>query len=129
MTIQQRLLKFIIRANWILLTAAAVTCFLATSLDFAIAVVIGGLIAVINFQLMYRTLKRSLTPPHMDSLNKVLAKYYVRFIITCAIIFILIARGYVEPPGLLIGLSIVVASIMLATAREVTKIIFFKEAV
>ncbi|MFP4453969.1 MAG: ATP synthase subunit I [Desulfobacterales bacterium] len=129
MTIQQRLLKFIIRSNWILLAAAAVICFPATSFDFAIAVVIGGLISVINFHLMYRNLKRSLAPPHIDSLNKVLAKYYIRFIITCAIIFVLIARGYVEPPGLLSGLSIVVASIMLATAREVTKIIFFKEAV
>ncbi|MFW6052560.1 MAG: ATP synthase subunit I [Desulfosalsimonas sp.] len=129
MTIQQRLLKFIIRANWILLAAAAVTFFLTASFDFALAVVIGGLLSVVNFHLMYRTLKRSLTPPHMDSLNKVLAKYYARFLIICAIIFVLIARGYVEPPGLLIGLSIVVASIMLATAREVTKIIFFKEAV
>ncbi|MCF8024092.1 MAG: ATP synthase subunit I [Desulfobacteraceae bacterium] len=129
MVIQQRLLKFIIRSNWTLLAAAAVICFLATPLDFATAVVIGGLIAVINFHILHRTLKRSLTPPHIDSLNKALVKYYVRFIITCAIIFILIASGYVEPPGLLIGLSIVVASIMLATAREVTKIIFFKEAV
>lgn len=129
MTIQQSLLKFIIRTNWILLAVAAITSFLAAPLDFAIAVVVGGIIAIINFHIMHRILKRSLTPPHIDSLNKVLAKYYIRFIVTCIVIFILIARGYVEPPGLLIGLSIVVASIMLATAREVTKIIFFKEAV
>lgn len=129
MVIQQRLLKFIVRANWILLAAAAVAFFLTASFDFALAVVTGGLLSVVNFHLMYRTLRRSLTPPHMDSLNKVLVKHYIRFLITCAIIFVLIARGYVEPPGLLIGLSVVVASIMLATAREVTKIIFFKEAV
>ncbi|MFP4158644.1 MAG: ATP synthase subunit I [Desulfosalsimonas sp.] len=129
MVLQQRLLKFIIRCNWILLAAASLTFFLTTPAGFAISVVIGGLLAVINFHLINRTLKGSLTPPHTDSLNRILVKYFIRFIITCAIIFILIARGYVEPPGLLIGLSIVVASIMLATAREVTKIIFFKEAV
>lgn len=129
MVIQKRLLKFIIRSNWILLVAAAVTCFLTAPQNFTISVIIGGLIATINFHLLHRTLQRSLATPRIDSLNKVLAKYYIRFIITCVIIFVLIARGYVEPPGLLIGLSIVVASIMLATAREVTKIIFFKEAV
>lgn len=129
MVIQQRLLKFIIRSNWILLAAATVTVFLTSPTDFAVAFVIGGLISVINFHLMYRTLRRSLTPPHTDSLNKVLAKHFIRFLIICAIIIVLITRGYVEPLGLLIGLSIVVASIMLATAREVTKIIFFKEAV
>ncbi|MFO7930788.1 MAG: ATP synthase subunit I [Thermodesulfobacteriota bacterium] len=129
MAIQQRLLKFIIISNWILLAAATVTGFLTAPADFAVAVVIGGLIAAVNFQLLYRTLKKSLASPKKDSLNKVLAKYYVRFLVTCTIIFILISRGYVEPPGLLVGLSIVVASIMLATVRELTKIIFFKEAV
>jgi hypothetical protein len=43
------------------------------------------------------------------------------------IIFILIAGHYVNPVGLVIGLSVVVASIMLATLRELKNLIF-KEA-
>jgi hypothetical protein len=44
------------------------------------------------------------------------------------VIFLLIAGGVVNPLGLVIGLSVVVVSIILATIREVKKIIF-KEAV
>lgn len=128
MIIQQRLLKFIIRTNWLLFVIAGITGLLATPLDFALGILAGGLIVTVNFHLLYRTLKRSLTPPHIASHNVVLIKYYIRFILSAVIIFLLISNGYVEPLGLLIGLSIVVASIMLGTIREFTKLIS-KEAV
>ncbi len=107
---------------------AGITGLLATPLDFALGILAGGLIVTVNFHLLYRTLKRSLTPPHIASHNVVLIKYYIRFILSAVIIFLLISNGYVEPLGLLIGLSIVVASIMLGTIREFTKLIS-KEAV
>ena len=56
-----------------------------------------------------------------------LAKYYLRFLVSGFVIFLLIAGGVVNPLGLVIGLSVVVMSIILATIREVKKIIF-KEA-
>jgi hypothetical protein len=43
------------------------------------------------------------------------------------VIFLLIAGRLVDPIGLVIGLSVVVVSIMLATVRELKKLIF-KEA-
>jgi hypothetical protein len=43
-------------------------------------------------------------------------------------LFLLIAGHVVDPRGLFIGLSVVVASIILATMNELTKLIF-KEAV
>jgi len=58
----------------------------------------------------------------------VIAKYYLRFMASAFVIFLLIAGGVVNPLGLVIGLSVVVVSIMMATIREVKKIIF-KEAV
>lgn len=128
MVIQQRLLKFIMRTNWCLLAAASIVGLTATHLHFALGIIAGGLVVTLNFHLLYRNLKRSLTPPHLASHNVVLFKYYIRFILTCVIIFLLIASGYVEPLGLVIGLSIVVASIMLGTIREFIKLIY-KEAV
>jgi hypothetical protein len=53
----------------------------------------------------------------------VLAKYYLRFTVSGFVIFLLIAGGVVNPLGLVIGLSVVVVSIILATIREVKKII------
>jgi hypothetical protein len=78
--------------------------------------------------MLARTLKKALTPPHLDSHNAVLAKYYLRFIASGFIIFVLIAGHIVNPVGLILGLSIVVCSIILATMSEVKKLIF-KEAV
>ena len=75
----------------------------------------GGLIVTVNFHLLYRTLKKSLTPPYLASPNVILVKYYIRFIISGLIILLLIAGGYVNPLGRFIGLSVVVASIFLAT--------------
>ena len=56
-----------------------------------------------------------------------LAKYYARLIVVGFIIFILISQHYVDPLGLLVGLSVVVASIILATFREVAKMGFSGE--
>jgi hypothetical protein len=57
----------------------------------------------------------------------VLGKYYLRFLVSAVIIFVLIADHYVNPLGLIIGLSVVVASIFITTLNEIRKIIF-KEA-
>ncbi len=91
--------------------------------DVTLGIVAGGLIVSVNFHLLYRT---SLTPPHLASPNMV--KYYIRFILSGLIILFLIAGDYVNPLGMFVGLSVVVASITLATLVEVKNNIF-KEAV
>jgi ATP synthase I chain len=126
--IQERILKFITRTNWILFALASLAGFVFLSAPFAKGILFGGLIVTINFHLLSRTLKKSLKPPHLASPNTILAKYYIRFLISGVIIFFLIVGDHVHPIGLFIGLSVVVASIMLATLCEVKKLIF-KEAV
>jgi len=128
MSIQQRLLTFIVRSNWILLILAASVASFTASEGVTLGIIAGGLIVTVNFQLLYRTLKKSLTPPYLASPRIVLVKYYIRFIISGLIILFLISGDYVNPLGLFIGLSVVVASIMLATLCEVKNNIF-KEAV
>lgn len=128
MEIQQRLLKFVTRTNWILLFAASILGFVLSPPNFMRGIVFGGLIVTINFHLLYRTLKSALAPPHFSSIRVVLTKYYIRFIVSGLIIFILISGHFVDPLGLFIGLSIVVASITAATMCELTKLIF-KEAI
>ncbi len=120
-------MTFVSRANWVLLAGATAAGAVLAPLDFALGIFCGGLIVTVNFHLLARTLHRALKPPHVASHNAVLAKYYLRFIISGFVIFLLIAGGVVNPLGLVIGLSVVVMSIILATIREVKKIIF-KEA-
>ena len=128
MIIQQRILKFIIITNWVLLAGVSALGLLFSPLPFALGIIFGGLIVTINFHLLYRTLKKTFRPPHIGSTGVVLAKYYIRFILSGLIIFVLIYQQIVHPLGLFIGLSIVVVSIMLASACELKKLIF-KEAV
>ena len=128
MEIQKRILTFVTRSNWILFLAASILGFILLPADFAKGVLFGGLLVTVNFHLLAGTLRKALTPPHLSSHNLIIAKYFLRFIGSGFIIFVLIAGNYVNPVGLVIGLSVVVFSIMLATLCEITKL-FFKEAV
>ena len=125
MNIQWRILRSVTRANWILLLVASVFGGMAAKVDFATGIVAGGLIVTINFHLMYRSLKKNLNPPpHLSSAKSVFVKHYLRFISSVAVIYILVSRNYVDPGGLLIGLSVVVMSIMIASFFELKKMLF-----
>ena len=126
--IQQRILIFVTRTNWILFAAATLLGFMLFPAGYARGILFGGLLVTVNFHMLARTLRTALTPPHLSSHNVVIAKYFLRFIASGFIIFVLIAGHFVHPLGLIIGLSVVVFSIILATLREFTKLIF-KEAV
>ncbi len=129
MDIQERVINFIMWSNWVLFVAFMLTGLLINASRPQLAgVLAGGIIATLNFHMLYRNLKRSVFTPAKSSHNAVLGKYYVRFAISGALIFFLISGQHVHPVGLLIGLSIVVASIFLATIREVTKLLN-KEAI
>lgn len=128
MKIQQHLIKFVSRSNWVLLSLTSLFGLIFSPPKFALGIVVGGLIVTVNFHLLNRTLQKAFRPPHLVSPSLILAKYYLRFIISGIIIFFLISGHYVNPIGLFIGLSVVVVSIMLATLREIKKLIF-EEAV
>lgn len=121
---QKRILRFITHANWILFLFASMLGLIIFPPDFARGIIFGGLIVTTNFLLLSKAIKKALRPPHIFSYKVVVAKYYVRFVISGIIIFMLIAGQYVDPRGLLVGLSIVVGSIILATMCEVKKLIF-----
>jgi hypothetical protein len=128
MRIEKRVLKFVTVTNWILFSVITICGFILAPGPFAWGILAGGLIVTVNFQLLYRSLKEALTPPHLANVKVVLGKYYLRFFVSAVIIFVLIADHYVNPLGLIIGLSVVVTSIFITTLNEIRRIIF-KEAV
>lgn len=128
MEIQQRIIQFVTRANWVLCGVVSILGFMLLPLDVACGILFGGLLVTINFHMLAKTLKKALKPPHLASHNMILAKYYLRFLASGFIIFVLIAGHIVHPVGLVVGLSLVVFSIIIATLCEVKKLIF-KEAV
>ncbi len=127
-TIEQRLLTFINRTNWILLAGLAVLGLLLADPGVTLGLVCGGLIATVNFHLLHRTLKKAFGNALLPSRGLVMAKYYFRFTVSGLILFFLISNHLVNPLALFAGLSVVVASIFMATLCEIKKLIF-KEAV
>ena len=124
MNIQLRILRFVTRSNWILLMIAAVAGGMATDIHFSIGMLAGGFLVTINFHFMYRSLKKSLVRTgRLSSAKSVFAKQYLRFVTSIVIIYLLISKNYVDPGGLLIGLSVVVMSIFMASLAELKKIL------
>ncbi len=126
--IEQRLLTFINRANWTLLVGLALLGLFLTDAKVNLGLICGGLIATVNFHLLHRTLKKAFSLSSLPSRGLVMAKYYLRFTVSGLILFLLVSKHLVDPLALFAGLSVVVASIFLATLSEVKKLIF-KEAV
>jgi hypothetical protein len=129
----QKIVNFITTSNWLLLLFGGMIGLMVTPMKFALGIILGGLIAAINFQLLKKTLKNMFQPEVVSErgrslVGNVLVKYYIRFAISGAMIFLLISNHIVHPLGLLVGLSVVVASMFMATVLELTRL-FFKEAV
>ena len=121
MKIEQRIVEFVTKSNWFIFVFSTLLAMINLPLDFALGILSGGLIVTLNFHLLARTLRKSFVPGHLSSRNVILTKYYIRFAISGFLIFLLISRHVVDPLGLLLGLSVVVVSITLATMCELTK--------
>ena len=113
-TTERRVYGFVVRANWILLAAGALCAGLLAPGRFFWGVLLGGLLVTVNFTLLARTLKKALDPSQLSGYSSVLAKYYLRFVVSGIIIIALLATRAVDPVGLIVGLSVVVVSIMAA---------------
>ena len=129
----QKIVNFVTTSNWLLLLFGGMIGLMMTPMKFALGIILGGLIVAINFHLLKNTIKNMLRPEVVSErgrslVSNVLVKYYIRFAISGAMIFLLISNHIVHPLGLLSGLSVVVASMFMATLIELTRLLF-KEAV
>ena len=128
-----KIIDFITASNWLILLVGGMIGTMMAPAKVALGIILGGLIVAVNFHLLRRTLKNTLHPDSVlekgrSVVGSVLFKYYIRFAVSGVLIFLLISNHIVHPVGLLAGLSVVVASIFLATALELKRILF-KEAV
>lgn len=114
---EERIYAFVKKANPFILGGAAL-CSITFGFKVFLGVLLGGLIVTVNFALLFRTLKKALAPGNTAGYAPVLAKYYLRFMASAIIIFVLMATHAVHPIGLIIGLSVVVVSIVAALVNE-----------
>lgn len=116
-------------ANWVVLAVLVVAGFLWQGQEFALGILLGGLVAVVNFHLLHRTLKSTLervgvNPEEAKGQAKAFfaARQLLRFTALVAIVYLLVRDGWVNIFGLLVGLSTVVLTLILAGINELLKL-------
>ncbi len=116
-------------ANWSVMAVMVLGAFLWLGREFALGVLVGGLVAVINFHLLHQALRGTfgqLANNPEEGAGQAKAwfafRQLLRFFVLLAIIFLLVGQGWVNIFGLLLGLSTVVLTLMLAALYETIKL-------
>lgn len=119
-------------ANWIILTvivipAVILAFFNFISFKFALGILMGGFISIVNFHWMDRSLRSAFAVNTGNVKGKIVGKYFLRLASTGVVLYFLIAYNTVNIIGLLIGLSLVIINIIINVFTNMTKNNFLKE--
>ncbi len=106
------------RRNWIILALLIAASAFWQSRALTLGVAAGGLLAIVAFGWMHRSLIRALSQPTRRSAWGFQFSYLVRLAAVATMIFLLIGVAKVHPVGLAVGLSVVVINIFWTTARR-----------
>jgi hypothetical protein len=115
-------------ASWVVLAVLVAAGYLASGREFALGVLVGGLLAVVNFHLLHRFLKGSLEKAQIDQESKgqtqafFAAKQLLRFTVLVVVVYLLVRHGWVNVIGLVVGLSTVALTLILLGLNEAMKI-------
>lgn len=97
--------------NWILLGLFVAISLIFCSGDFTLGVLLGGLISVVSFFWRQRDLRAAFRNLTGRAQTAVMLRYYIRFIVSAVLIYLIITQTSADVIGLLIGLSIVIINI------------------
>jgi hypothetical protein len=125
--VKDPLQKRIELSNWIILVVIFIPAIIFTPFKFALGILLGGFISILNFHWMERGLQGIFQRKNSNVKGPLLIKYYMRLAITAVILYFLIAYQTVNVIGLLIGLSVVVINIIICVITNLTKNNFLKE--
>lgn len=98
--------------NWVTLGIILVLSLCFLSVKFAVGVLVGGIISIVNFYWLFRDLKSSLLKHAERAKPFMVVKYYIRLIVTGVVLFVVITQMPVDIFGLVLGLSVVVINVI-----------------
>jgi hypothetical protein len=116
-------------ANWIALAVLVTVGFLWQGPKFALGVLMGGLLVVVNFHWLHRNLKGLLeVVPELPEGQRGQAKAFfaarqvLRFFVALVVLFLLLRQDWINVIGLVVGLSTIVLTLMVVAVIEVIKL-------
>ena len=115
----EKLLQKIEWVTGVLLLALSLAAWAVFSMKTAGSVLLGGVVAIISFQVLKWQLRRAFrNPQRIPSKGGLFASYYLRFLATIFVIFMVIYYELANPIAFLVGLSVVVLSILMVGGQE-----------
>jgi hypothetical protein len=99
--------------NWIVLAVIFILSVFFTPLKFALGILLGGFISILNFHWLGRSLQSVFKNIGGNFKGPVMVKYYLRLAITGVVLYFLIAGDTVNIIGLILGLSVVIINIII----------------
>jgi len=116
-------------ASWAVLACLVVLGSLWQGPRFGLGVLVGGLVAVLNFHWLHHNLKGLLeAPSHLSEEDRGSAKAFfagrqiLRFFVVLAVLFLLLRQEWLNVFGLVAGLSTTVLTLMAVAVIEVIKL-------
>ena len=100
--------------NWVVLLMLSSFGYFLMSPFWTAGVLSGGLLAIANFGVLQQTVRRAFSSEgiHQGARFSIVGKYYLRLLALGVILYLLITRGWIDPVGLVVGLSTVMVSII-----------------
>lgn len=119
MEVREGLLRRIEWASGVILTIWVLGTWVLYSGRMAFGVFLGGAIAITSFQVLKWQLKRAFQAPgKVPQKAGLFASYYIRFLATLFLVFVVMYYGWANPVAFLAGLSVVVVGIFLVGGLE-----------
>lgn len=113
-----QLLATMARQNWIILIVLVLLSLFWQSLSVTMGVLAGGVLVIINYRWLGRSLIKVLSDPHRGAEKGFKRNYMFRLAFIACAIYLLLVRGGVHPLALAAGLSVVVINVMVITVRR-----------
>jgi hypothetical protein len=120
----QKRIEFV---NWIVLAILFIPALIFAPFKFALGILLGGFISILNFYWMERGLRGIFTNTAGNVNGPVMVKYYIRLALTAVVLYFLIANHTVNVIGLIIGLSVVIINILITLIIALSKKNFIEE--
>jgi len=110
----EKLQNFLRTMNWVVLLMLSSFGYFLMSPFWTAGVLSGGLLAIANFGVLQQTVRRAFSSEgiHQGARFSIVGKYYLRLLALGVILYLLITRGWIDPVGLVVGLSTVMVSII-----------------
>lgn len=116
----ERLLHRIEWGNLVVLVILMLGAWVLYAAGMAFGVLQGGAISILSFQVLKWQLKRAFQRPgKLPQKGSLFASYYLRYLATLFIVFVVMYYGWADPIAFVVGLSTVMLSILVVGGYEV----------